>query len=182
MQPMQVHERKANATSWKPGGAPQSSRPPGVVNKNTRTMKNAAVAAAEELGRLHTDEWAEHVKLPDPDGMKHYFKVLAVHEKRVFAMFLARIMPLSVETNTTQQLITHQEMLERLKASGLPLELINHIRFVDADDLDPEYRQCAQVHLPCPVVGAPSNIAVKAYIVASVAGRAGSEVRVTSAG
>jgi hypothetical protein len=114
------------------------NRRPDAVNRITKTMKNAAVAAAEELGRLHTDEWIEHVKLPDPDGMKHYFKVLAVHEKRVFAMFLARIMPLNVETNTTQQLITHQQMLERLKAGGLPLELIDHMRFVDADDLDPD--------------------------------------------
>jgi hypothetical protein len=38
----------------------------------------------------------------------------------------------------TQVLITHQQMLERLKEGGLPLELIDHMSFVDADDLDPE--------------------------------------------
>jgi hypothetical protein len=38
----------------------------------------------------------------------------------------------------TQVLITHQQMLERLKEGGLPLELIDHMSFVVADDLDPE--------------------------------------------
>jgi hypothetical protein len=137
MAPMRLAKRAATAGSWGKGEAPLSGgRPPGAVNKITRTMKNAAVAAAEELGRLNTDEWAEHIKLPDPDGMKHYFKVMAVKEMRTFAMFLARIMPLNVATNETQQMLTHQQMLERLKEAGLPIELIHHMRFVDADTLE----------------------------------------------
>jgi len=138
---MRLAKRAATRGSWGKGEAPVSGgRPPGAVNRITRTMKNAAVAAAEELGNLHVDDWAEHIKLPDPDGMKHYFKVMAVREMRTFAIFLARIMPLNVATNTAREMLTHQQMLERLKEAGLPIELIHHMRFVDAATVeDSEY-------------------------------------------
>jgi hypothetical protein len=61
--PMRMAGRSATSGSWKKGEAPDVAarqpqagpgRPPIVPNKITRTMKDAAVAAAEELGWLDT--------------------------------------------------------------------------------------------------------------------------------
>jgi hypothetical protein len=48
-------------------------RPPGSLNKITRTMKDAAVAAAEELGHHDRDQWTLIASKGDPNGMKHFF-------------------------------------------------------------------------------------------------------------
>jgi hypothetical protein len=55
-----------------------NGRPPGSLNKITRTMKDALIAAAVELGQLHTSKWEAEAAKPDVDGMKHFFKVAAV--------------------------------------------------------------------------------------------------------
>ena len=69
--PMQLAKRAATRGSWKPGEAPVSGgRPRGAVGKITRTMKNAVVAAAEELGRLNTDEWAVAMPSRRVDGRR----------------------------------------------------------------------------------------------------------------
>jgi hypothetical protein len=73
-------------------------RPKGSLNKITRTMKDAIVAAAEELGHIDFDKWREHLKGDPENGMKQFFKVLAVDEMRTFGIILARIMPLHVRT------------------------------------------------------------------------------------
>jgi hypothetical protein len=53
-------------------------RPVGSVNEITRTMKDAAIAAAEELGHIPYKDWAKSL-IGDPEnGIKEYFKLLAV--------------------------------------------------------------------------------------------------------
>jgi hypothetical protein len=53
-------------------------------------MKDAAIAAAEELGRLPYKKWAASlVGYPD-NGVKEYFKFLPVKHPRSFALILAR--------------------------------------------------------------------------------------------
>jgi hypothetical protein len=59
-------------------------RPKGSLNKITRTMKDAIVAAAEELGHIDFDKWREHLKGDPKNGMKQFFKALAVNEMRTF--------------------------------------------------------------------------------------------------
>jgi hypothetical protein len=58
---VQLSNRHANATSWKKGGNPTKGRHPGTLNKITRTMKDAAVAAAEELGHIPYKQWAKQL-------------------------------------------------------------------------------------------------------------------------
>src|SRR5580693_8101791 len=50
--------------------ASNKGRPPGTLNRITRTMKEAAVAAAEELGQLPIKKWAKQLDVGDPNGMK----------------------------------------------------------------------------------------------------------------
>src|SRR5271155_4793090 len=42
-------------------------RPPGLVNKATREMRDAVLAAAEELGAVDFDKWPEQLK-GDPEN------------------------------------------------------------------------------------------------------------------
>jgi hypothetical protein len=51
------------------------TRPKGALNWITRTMKDAVVAAAEELGRVDFDKWREHLKGDPENGMKQFFKL-----------------------------------------------------------------------------------------------------------
>jgi hypothetical protein len=69
-------------------------RPPGSVDKIGRALQEAAIAAAEELGCIDFDKWVEEARKGDPDnGMKGFFKVIAVEEARTFLLILARMLP-----------------------------------------------------------------------------------------
>jgi hypothetical protein len=69
-------------------------RPPGSVNKMGRRLQEAAIAAAEELGGIDRDKWGEEARKGDPDnGLKGFFKVIAVEEARTFLLILARMLP-----------------------------------------------------------------------------------------
>jgi hypothetical protein len=69
-------------------------RPPGSVNKIGRLLQEAAIGAAEELGGIDRDKWAEEARKGDPDnGMRGFFKVIAVEEARTFVLIVARMLP-----------------------------------------------------------------------------------------
>jgi hypothetical protein len=53
-------------------------------------MKDAAVAAAEELGHYDRDKWTEVAAKGDPNGMKYFFMVMAIENMRTFGAILAR--------------------------------------------------------------------------------------------
>ena len=61
-----VAPKPATPGSWtketRPAGA-NRGKPVGTLNRITRTMKDAAVAAAEELGHLPMKKWAAQVQL-----------------------------------------------------------------------------------------------------------------------
>jgi len=63
--------RQATPTSWSKENHPVSKgKPPGTLNKLTRTMKDAAVLAAEELGQIPMKDWAKQLNVGDPNGLK----------------------------------------------------------------------------------------------------------------
>jgi hypothetical protein len=114
-------------------------RPSGSLNKITRTMKDALIAAAFELGQLGFDKWEQEAKKADPDGMKQFFKVLAVKELKTFAIILGRIMPLHVTTSSTlPKYVTEEQILERLREAGLPENIVEMMHPIDARTLDPD--------------------------------------------
>jgi hypothetical protein len=45
-------------------------RPPGSLNKITREMRDAVIAAAEELGHIPYKDWAKQLEVGDENGMK----------------------------------------------------------------------------------------------------------------
>ena len=101
-------------------------------------MKDAAVAAAEELGQLPVSQWEAQLEYGDPNGLKAYFKFLAVRHPKSFAIFLARIMPLHVTTSQKSVYLTKEQAVAELKEAGLPPELIDYLRPVDLRTVDPE--------------------------------------------
>ena len=143
--PSVVIGKQATPASWKkgtqPAGAGNKGRPAGALNKITRTMKDAAVAAAEELGCLPVSKWEEQLEIGDEsgqNGLKGYFKFLAVRHPKSFAIFLARIMPLHVTTSQKPTYLTRDQAVAELKEAGLPPELIDYLRPVDLRTVDPE--------------------------------------------
>jgi hypothetical protein len=117
---------------------PHPGRPKGSLNRITRTMKDAVIAAAEELGQIDFDKWEEHLKGDPENGMKQFFKTLAVKELRTFGIILARIMPLHVQTNTMPAYLTEEQAIAELKMYGLPPDLIKHLHSIGEDELDKE--------------------------------------------
>jgi hypothetical protein len=69
---------------------------PSQRKKHPRGYRTRANPFEGNLGRR--DKWPEHLKGQPGQGMKQ-FKVLAVQELRTFAIILARIMPLHVQTS-----------------------------------------------------------------------------------
>ena len=92
---------EAPASRRKPG----PGRPPGLINKLTREMQDAVLAAAEELGRVPPSKWEQQLEEIDgvEDGMKQFYKVLAVRELKTFGLILARMMPKFVHRTTTKK-------------------------------------------------------------------------------
>jgi len=135
-----VAPKSATPASWTKGNAPKGGRPPGTLNKLTRTMKDAAVAAADELGQLPLKQWAKQLNVGDPNGLKGYFKFLAVKHPKSFAVILARIMPLHVTTGAKKlpKYLTEEQMRSELRAVGLPEDLIKFMHPVDVMSVDPD--------------------------------------------
>src|SRR5271170_7872230 len=110
-------------------------RPPGLVNKLTREMQDAVLAAAEELGAIDFDKWPEQLKGDPENSMKQFYKVLAIKELKTFGIILARMMPKFVHRTTTQKdvpvLLTEEQVLAELKEAGIPLDVIKHMHAVD---------------------------------------------------
>jgi hypothetical protein len=117
-------------------------RPPGSLNKITREMRGAILAAAEELGRVPFSKWGAEIEVENQrDGMKGFYKALAVNELRTFAIILARMMPKNVTHTTVSKLptfMTEDEVIQGLKEAGLPLNLLEKMRVTDALTLSPE--------------------------------------------
>jgi hypothetical protein len=117
-------------------------RPPGSLNKITREMRDAILAAAEELGRVPFSKWAAEIEVENQlDGMKGFYKALAVNELRTFGIILARMMPTNVTHTTVAELptyMTEDEVIEGLREAGLPLDLLDKMRVTDALTLSPE--------------------------------------------
>jgi hypothetical protein len=70
--------------------------------------------------------------------MKQFFKVLAVQELRTFAIILARIMPLHVQTSTLPAYLTEEQARAELRSYGLPENIIELMHCVDESEVDKE--------------------------------------------
>jgi hypothetical protein len=67
-------------------------------------MQEAVIGAAEELGAVDFDKWNEQLKGDPGNGLKQYYKALAVKELRTFGIILARMMPAHVTHTTAPKL------------------------------------------------------------------------------
>jgi hypothetical protein len=116
-------------------------RPAGSRNRITREMQDAVISAAEELGAVDFDKWGDELK-GNENGLKGYYKALAVKEMRTFGIILARMMPKFVHRTSTEKkkdvILTEEQVLAELREAGLPLEIIKHMRKVDTRTIERE--------------------------------------------
>jgi hypothetical protein len=138
--PVRLRMPGANKGSFSEDNPPRGrGRPAGSPNKATRTMKDAAVAAAEELGQVPVSTWHKTQLEGDKNnGMKAYFKFLGVCHPKSFAIILARIMPLHVPTSTLPADLTEEQARAELRTYGLPENIIELLHFPDESELDKE--------------------------------------------
>jgi hypothetical protein len=70
------------------GGSTRSA-PSAFRDRNACEMQDAVITAAEELGSVDFDKWGEQLKGEPGNGLKQYYKALAVKEMRTFGIILA---------------------------------------------------------------------------------------------
>jgi hypothetical protein len=126
-----VAPRAKTSGSWTKETRPNVTKPLGTLNKITRTMKDAAVEAAHELGRVPVKLWGKQLN-GDLNGLKGYFKFLAVKHPKSFAVILSRIMPVHVATSSGKlpKYLTEEQMRSELRAAGLPEDLIKFMALI----------------------------------------------------
>jgi hypothetical protein len=112
----------------------------------TREMREAVLGAAEELGQIPFKDWKKEVDrtAAQGEGIKKFYKVLAVKELRTFGVILARMMPTkmthsgTVTTTTVAKgptYSTYEDVVEALRVAGLPVDLIEKLHRTDASTL-----------------------------------------------
>jgi hypothetical protein len=100
-------------------------------------MNDAVIAAADELGQVDPALWPEHVKGDPGQGMKGFFKTLALKELRTFGVIVARLIPTHVTTHKLPRYVSEEQLKAELREAGLPEDLVLFMRPVDASTIDP---------------------------------------------
>jgi hypothetical protein len=118
--PRKAHHDKQFSSSYQP---PNRGRHLGSVGRITRTMKDAVIAAADELGQVDPALWPEHVKGDPGQGMKGFFKTLALKELRTFGVIVARLIPTHVTTHKLPRYVSEEQLKAELREAGLPEDL-----------------------------------------------------------
>ena len=111
---------------FKPGNPGGPGRPKGSRNKVGNDLKAMIMNAAMRTGFIKIDENGNRIGT-GVDGCEGWLMWLCLYEPRTYAPLLARILPYYVSTDLPQ-IMTREETLAELKARGLPLELIQHLR------------------------------------------------------
>lgn len=93
-------------------------RPKGSINKTSRILREATIMAAEKVGSDGKGK----------DGLIGYLEKHARKNPELFFGLLARILPLQVtgqdEGPVEVHMMTRDEVLERLRARGIPTETV----------------------------------------------------------
>jgi hypothetical protein len=112
-------------------------RPAGIPNKITQSMKDALIAAAEELGAIPKKEWKKLAAQGDPEyPLRGYFKTMAVDNPRSFATLMGRALPLHIVLSQRQNYYTDEEAKAQLRSVGLPDGVLDFLRPVDLKKID----------------------------------------------
>jgi hypothetical protein len=109
-----------------------NGRTPGTPNKITQSMKDALIAAAEELGAIPRKQWKKLADQGDPEyPLRGYFKTMAVENAKSFASLLGRALPMHVVISQRQNYYTDEEAKAALHSVGLPDAVLEFLRPVD---------------------------------------------------
>jgi hypothetical protein len=120
----QTYENSGHFRSGWRGGP---GRPKASAARARADLSQLIMDAATETGFIKTDEKGKRIGTGE-DGCKGYLKWLCLNEPRTYAALMARILPYYVHTELPEAILTREETLAELKARGLPIELIEHLR------------------------------------------------------
>jgi hypothetical protein len=101
-------------------------------------MKDALIAAAEELGAIPKKEWKLAAKGDPEYPLRGYFKTMAVDNPRSFASLMGRALPLHIVLSQRQNYYTDEEAKAALRSVGLPDSVLDFLRPVDLKVIDHE--------------------------------------------
>ena len=126
--------------------APESGAKPALdgrpgVNRSPPRWKTLSWLPLRSWGGCRRSRWEAEIEVEGiEDGMKQFYKVLAVRELKTFGLILARMMPEFVHRTTTKKnvptLLTEEQVLAELKEAGIPLDVIKHMHAVDITNVD----------------------------------------------
>jgi hypothetical protein len=91
-------------TQFKKGEKPGPGRPPGAQNKLTKTLKEAILQAAEDVG--YDGEGDE--------GLVGYLKKVAKEDVKAFSSLLGKVLPMTVANPDGEAFRTENEWTVRL--------------------------------------------------------------------
>jgi hypothetical protein len=117
-----------------------AGRPPGSLNRISKTMKEALIGAVEVLGSTDLDKWEEIIKLAetDPDPYRRFFTIAAVRDLKIFMAVIGRIIPTHVIHSKKQRYMTVEAAKAELRAAGIPESFVDYMPTLDIDDVDPD--------------------------------------------
>jgi hypothetical protein len=78
-------------------------------------MKDAVIAAAEEMGAIPRKDRKKLADRGDPENpLRGYFKIMAVDNPKSFASILGRVLPMHVVISQRQDYYTDEEAFARM--------------------------------------------------------------------
>jgi hypothetical protein len=117
-----------------------AGRPPGSLNRISKTMKEALIGAVEVLGSTDIDKWEEIIKLAetDPDPYRRFFTIAAVRDLKIFMTVVGRLVPHHVIHSKQKRYMTVEAAKAELRAAGIPESYVDYMPTLDIDDVDPD--------------------------------------------
>jgi hypothetical protein len=128
-----------NATGFQRGHPRYGGRQKGTRNKLGGDVRQEILDGIRDVGFAKKDK--DGNPIVGEGGIRGFVRWLGLHEPKTAAALLARVLPYFVEAppqDKKERYLTEEQALAELKEAGLPLGLIDHLRRVEASEIDPD--------------------------------------------
>jgi hypothetical protein len=128
MAPLKMPRTDEHRGRFQKGWRGGPGRPKGVPDRSRADLSQLIMDAAVQTGFIRKNKDTGLPEGTGEEGCLGYLKWAAVFEPRTYLALMARILPYYVNTDIPENFLTREETLAELKARGLPIELIQHLR------------------------------------------------------
>ena len=116
-----------NVGNFKKGNPGGPGRPKGSRTRMQADLAQMILTASAETGFIVLTKKGQPI--PGEGGTLGWLKWLALHEPKVYASLLARVLPYHViEERPENRVLTREEAIEEMRERGLPVELLTRLR------------------------------------------------------